>query len=268
MDSLSNGARGGVLGGRIAAIAVAILVLAATVDARFLRAFQVPESRGVHSDGVLNYPISRDMGYNGDWNVLREEHGPQVIPEDGYLRYTEEDSTGDDGWVFVDLDPMLDSSGSSLTFKLRLNSMSGEEVQFTVLANLVLRIRDGGSYAEWARWNGQGFEKLADSGIRPGDQWHQILVHMSPNGFTLAENGEDLFHLEKQLYGGIDNTFHMSVVAAGTSVSMDLSDISATPPDWKMRLREGLLGGQNPGSNQGFFGWGGQNPGSNHAFFG
>lgn len=175
------------------------------------------------------------MGYNGPWRMLRQRYGPNVFAKDGYFRFVAEGMDGaaedwrEGHWMFVDLHPSLDHDGSAALFRMRLNSMEGKEVQMIVLANIVLRIREGGEKIEWARWTGTEFESLAESGLRADGKWHQVLILTSANGFTLIENGQMLFQMDKPLIGEIPQTFHMSKMSPDSSISLDLGDVVSIP---------------------------------------
>ncbi|HEV2801414.1 MAG TPA: LamG-like jellyroll fold domain-containing protein [Pyrinomonadaceae bacterium] len=186
----------------------------------------------VEKDGIIDYPLYSGQTLGGVWSVTPNPNGPSVTPNNGFLHYSVNNQPQSDQWLKVSINtPIPTNMGSLLVFRVRANTIQGDEVKFAVAAGVILRFTGGGGSVNWQWWDGS-FHTLAPSSIRADGAWHQIVMAFSPGSISLFEDGNYLFTWQQQAGTQVTPTFHMQVLTQGASLSFDVGDIFAVPPSF------------------------------------
>lgn len=185
--------------------------------------------RLVDRDGVIDYPIYPGQTLAGGWRVVPNPTGPAVTPASGFLDYHVTNQPVRDQWVFVSTTtPIPTAQGALILFRVRANTIQGEEVKFTIAGDVILRFTDGGRTVNWQWWDGT-FHTLAASSIKADGTWHQIALMVTPGAVTLFEDGKWLFNWANQIGPSVTPRFDLQVWTSGASVSFHVGDILVAP---------------------------------------
>lgn len=183
----------------------------------------------VSKRGVIDYPLYEGQALGGVWRIEENPVGPVVHPGDGFLRYQEGQRPGFDESVGVSIaTPLETARGALLLFRVRANTVQGDEVALSLAADVALRFTGDGTVA-WQRRVGGAFRTLAPSAVRPGSSWHDVVMAFSPGRVAVFEDGDRLFDVAAPVEPEVTPRFDLRVRIPGSRVSLDVGEIYAVP---------------------------------------
>lgn len=200
---------------------------AADVTAAVEKMFPRPKPQP--TGGVITYAFKSGQSLDADWSIRPNPTGPGVAAADGYLHYSVSNLPAYNQWLVMSAKAVVPTArGCLISFRVRVNTIEGDEVKFTIAGDAILRFTSGGRTVMWQRW-ADGFFDLAPSAIRADGVWRTVVLAVTPGSVTLFEEGRKLFTWDHPIGDTINPAFSMQVLTPGANLSFDVGDIYFMP---------------------------------------